>query len=178
MSLLCSTGARVVHNPRSNMNNAVGTAPVPSFLAAGMPVGLGNDGFSMNMFQEMKAAYLLHKQASGDPRTLGADQVTAMQWRHNAGTAQVLMNAPGLGEITVGAPADLVILDYQAPTPITGGNLPWHILFGVDGEHVRTTIVNGRVLMRDRQLVALDEERIHAEARRLAGALWQRASAG
>lgn len=178
MALLSSTGARVVHNPRSNMNNAVGTAPVPSFLAAGMPVGLGNDGFSMNMFQEMKAAYLLHKQASGDPRTLGADQVTAMQWRHNANTAQILMNAPALGEIAVGAPADLVILDYQAPTPVTAGNLPWHILFGVDGEHVRTTIVNGRMLMRDRQLLTLDEERIHAEARRLAGALWQRVAAG
>jgi putative selenium metabolism protein SsnA len=175
MALLCSTGARVVHNPRSNMNNAVGTAPVPSFLAAGIPVGLGNDGFSMNMFQEMRAAYLLHKQATGDPRTLGADQVTAMQWRHNAGTAQVLMNAPGLGEIAVGAPADLVVLDYRAPTPITAGNLPWHILFGVDGEDVSTTIANGRVLMRDRQLLTLDGERIHAEARRLAGALWQRA---
>jgi putative selenium metabolism protein SsnA len=177
MALLSSSGCRVVHNPRSNMNNAVGTAPVPSFLAAGLPVGLGNDGFSMNMFQEMKAAYFSHKQASGDPRTLGADQVTAMQWRHNASIAQILMNVPALGEITVGAPADLVILDYLAPTPVTAGNLAWHILFGVDGEHVRTTIVNGRVLMLDRQVVALDEERIHAEARRLAAALWQRASA-
>jgi putative selenium metabolism protein SsnA len=178
IALLCSSGARVVHNPRSNMNNAVGTAPVPTLLGAGIPVGLGNDGFSMNMFQEMKVASLLHKQVSGDPRTLGADLVTAMQWRHNARTAQILMDAPGLGDITVGSPADLVILDYQAPTPITGGNLPWHILFGVDGEDVRTTIVNGRVLMRDRQLLTLDEERIHAEARRLAGSLWRRVANG
>jgi cytosine/adenosine deaminase-related metal-dependent hydrolase len=156
------------------MNNAVGVAPVPALLEAGLPVGLGNDGFSMNMFQEMKAAYLLHKQASGDPRTLGADEVTAMQWRHNASTAQILMNEPALGEIAIGAPADLVILDYQAPTPVTAGNLAWHILFGVDGEHVATTIVNGRVLMRDRRLLTLDQERIHAEARQLAGSLWQR----
>ncbi len=177
MALLGSTGSRVVHNPRSNMNNAVGTAPVTRFLAAGLPVGLGNDGFSMNMFQEMKAAYLLHKQASGDPRTLGADQVAAMQWHNNAATAQTLMGVPELGEITAGAPADLVVLDYQAPTPVTGGNLPWHLIFGVDGEHVRTTIVNGRVLMRDRHLVTLDEERIHAEARRLAASLWKRAAA-
>jgi putative selenium metabolism protein SsnA len=176
MALLRSSGCRVVHNPRSNMNNAVGTAPVPSFLATGIPVGFGNDGFTMNMFQEMKAAYLLHKQASGDPRTLGADEVTAMQWRHNADTAQALMGVPGLGEINVGAPADLVILDYRAPTPVTDGNLPSHILFGVDGEHVRTTIVNGRVLMRDRVLVSLDEEAVHAQARGLADRLWKRAA--
>jgi putative selenium metabolism protein SsnA len=174
VELLRFSGSRVVHNPRSNMNNAVGVAPVPALLEAGLPVGLGNDGFSMNMFQEMKAAYLLHKQASGDPRTLGADEVTAMQWRHNASTAQILMNEPALGEIAIGAPADLVILDYQAPTPVTAGNLAWHILFGVDGEHVATTIVNGRVLMRDRRLLTLDQERIHAEARQLAGSLWQR----
>ncbi len=176
IALLESSGTHVVHNPRSNMNNAVGTAPLQRLLAAGLPVGLGNDGFTMNMFQEMKAAYLLHKQASGDPRTLGADTVAAMQWRNNAALAGRLLDVPALGEITPGAPADLIVLDYQAPTPITAGNLPWQLIFGVDGEHVRTTIVNGRVLMRDRELVGLDEERIHAEARRLAAGLWKRAA--
>ena len=130
----------------------------------------------MNMFQEFKAAYLLHKQASGDPRALRADQVADMQWGNNAGAAESLLDLPGLGEITEGAPADLVILDYLAPTPVTAGNLPWHILFGVDGEHVRTTIVNGRVLMRDRTLLTLNEEDIHAQARILADRLWKRAA--
>ncbi len=176
-NLLKSSGTHVIHNPRSNMNNAVGTAPVPDFLAAGIPVGLGNDGFSMNMFQEMKAAYLLHKQASGDPRTLGADQVMEMQWGNNARVAEAVFGTQGTengGRIAVGAQADLVMLDYLPPTPLTAGNLPWHVIFGVEGEHVRTTIVAGRVLMRDRQLLTLDEERIHARSRELAGKLWGR----
>jgi putative selenium metabolism protein SsnA len=174
MEVLRSTSTWVVHNPRSNMNNAVGTARVPAMLAAGIPVGLGNDGFSMNMFQEMKAAYLVHKQASGDPRTLGADRVVEMQWRNNAALASTLLNVTGLGDVGVGSPADLIILDYQAPTPVTAANLPWHIAFGIDGEHVRTSIVGGRVLMRERQLLTLDEEHIHAKARELAARLWHR----
>jgi len=173
IDLLQSTGTWVVHNPRSNMNNAVGTAPVPAMLMAGLPVGLGNDGFSMNMFQEMKAAYLVHKQATGDPRTLGADQVMEMQWGNNGRLAQAIWGV-ALGRIAVDAPADLVILDYLPPTPLTAGNLPWHVIFGVDGEHVHTTIAAGRVLMRNRQLLTLDEERIHAQARELASRLWQR----
>lgn len=173
IDLLRSTGTWVVHNPRSNMNNAVGTAPVPLMLAAGLPVGLGNDGFSMNMFQEMKAAYLVHKQATGDPRTLGADQIMGMQWTNNGRLARALWGED-LGRIAVGAPADLVVLDYLPPTPLTAGNLPWHVIFGIDGEHVHTTIVAGRVLMRNRRLLTLDEERIYAQARELASRLWQR----
>lgn len=170
-------GAWPVHNPRSNMNNAVGAAPVGSFLDARVPLGLGNDGFTMNMFQEMKAAYLLHKHASGDPRALPADVLARMLWANNPTLACRLLGVERLGSLTEGAPADLVILDYQAPTPVTAGNLPWHIAFGVDGEHVRTTIAAGRALMRDRELLILDEERIHGRSRELAADLWRRAAA-
>jgi putative selenium metabolism protein SsnA len=176
LDLLKSSGTRVVHNPRSNMNNAVGAAAVPAMLARGIPVALGNDGFSMNMFQEMKAAYFIHKHVAGDPRAMPGDQVAAMQWENGASAAGALLGIGNLGRLTVGAPADLVILDYQAPTPVTAGNLPWHLLFGADGENVRTTIIAGRVLMRDRQLLTLDEEHIYAQARRLSAALWTRIS--
>jgi cytosine/adenosine deaminase-related metal-dependent hydrolase len=104
------------------------------------------------------------------------DQVAAMQWENGASAAGALLGIGNLGRLTVGAPADLVILDYQAPTPVTAGNLPWHLLFGADGENVRTTIIAGRVLMRDRQLLTLDEEHIYAQARRLSAALWTRIS--
>jgi putative selenium metabolism protein SsnA len=176
VGLLRSTGTRVVHNPRSNMNNAVGTAPLPALLAAGIPVGLGNDGFSMDMFQEMKAAYLVHKQVSGDPRTMGADELMQMQWGNNAALARALWGGRtgDAGGISLGARADLAILDYLSPTPITSGNLPWHVIFGIDGKHVRTTIAAGTVLMRNRRMLALDEQRIYAQARETAARLWAR----
>ena len=78
------------------------------------------------------------------------------------------------GELTPGAYADMVFLDYFPYTPLTADNLPWQIIFGVDGAHVTTTIVGGKVLMRDRVLLTLDEERIAAQAREIAPQVWQR----
>jgi putative selenium metabolism protein SsnA len=174
--ILLDTGTLVVHNPRSNMNNAVGTADVPWMLHIGIPVGLGNDGFSNNMFSEMAAAYLIHKLASADPRALPADRVLSMAWDHNARIACLFFPKLGtsFGQLAKGAPADVILVDYDPPTPLTAGNLPWHVLFGVDGTGVDTTIVAGRVLMRHRELLTLDEGAIMAQARHLAGKLWQR----
>ncbi len=174
--ILLDTGTMVVHNPRSNMNNAVGTADVPWMLKIGIPVGLGNDGFSNNMFTEMSTAYLVQKQAQGDPRTLPADQVVRMAWDHNARIARTFFPGlgPRFGELAKGAPADIILVDYDPPTPLTASNLPWHILFGLDGTGVDTTIVAGRVVLRHGQLLTLDEGAIMARARELAGKLWQR----
>lgn len=197
MEILRETGTRVVHNPRSNMNNAVGTADVPTMLKRGIDVGLGNDGFSNNMFTEMHAAYLVHKLNKGDPRVMGADQVMRMAFQNNAQIASLffglnleekkkclgghLPSPPAgespctpLGELSVGAYADLILVDYHPTTPLTQGNFPWHIIFGVDGTGVDTTIVGGRVLMRNKKLLTLDEEEICAKSRELAGRLWRR----
>jgi putative selenium metabolism protein SsnA len=173
IGLLRETGAWVVHNPRSNMNNAVGAAEVERMLAAGVLVGLGNDGFSNDMFQEMKAAYLLHKLAQRDPRAMGADVVMRLAVENNRRLARALFPLP-LGELAVGAAADLMLLDYDPPTPVSAANWPWHVIFGVDGGQVTTTIVGGEVLMRDRQILHLDEEGILARARELAARLWRR----
>ena len=174
--MLLDSETMVVHNPRSNMNNAVGTADLPWLLHIGIPVGLGNDGFSNNMFTEMAAAYLVHKQATGDPRTLPADRVVAMAWANNARIARTLfpLVGPAFGTLAQDAPADVILVDYDPPTPLSAGNLPWHILFGIDGTGVDTTIVAGRVLMRHRELKTLDEAAIMARARQLATKLWQR----
>lgn len=174
LDLLRETGTRVVHNPRSNMNNAVGAADVPVMLANGIDVGLGNDGFSNNMFSEIKAAYLIHKHVRADPRVLGADQVLDMATRNNARTAGLFFRDP-VSELTPGACADIIFVDYDSPTPLTAGNLPWHLVFGMDGAQVSTTIVAGRVLMHNRELKTLDEGRIAARARELAVQLWKRA---
>ncbi|HSJ54544.1 MAG TPA: putative aminohydrolase SsnA [Anaerolineae bacterium] len=175
--ILLDSGTMVVHNPRSNMNNAVGTADLPWMLHIGIPVGLGNDGFSNNMFTEMHAAYLLHRHASGDPRTLPGDQVLQMLWSHNPAIARTFFPGlgPEFGHLAAGAPADVILVDYHPPTPLSAGNLPWHTIFGIDGTSVDTTIVGGRVLMRDGELLTLDQEAIAAKARELAARLWQRA---
>ena len=179
MSRLAETRTNSVHNPRSNMNNAVGRAPVEEMVRAGVNVGLGNDGFSMNMMQEMKAAYLLHKLALDDPRVMPGDLVLKLAFEHNARIVNTVFSPfcpdfPRVGELSVGAAADLVLLDYLPPTPLTSGNFPWHLIFGMDGHHVNSTMVGGRWLMRNRQLLTVDEARIHARARDLSQALWNR----
>src|SRR3989440_1220091 len=176
---LAETHTNSVHNPRSNMNNAVGRAPVKEMLEAGVNVGLGNDGFSMNMMQEMKAAYLLHKLALADPRAMPADLVLNMAFQQNARIMDAVFSPfcndfPRVGELSVSSAADLILLDYLPPTPLSSGNFPWHLIFGMDGHQVNSTMVNGRWLMRNRQLLTIDESRIHARARELSQALWNR----
>lgn len=170
---LRETGTKVVHNPRSNMGNAVGVADVLRMLRRGIEVGLGNDGFSNNMFSEMKTAYLVHKLAQEDPRVMGADQVLEMAVRNNARIAGLFFSKT-LGELSVGAYADIILLDYVPTTPLHAGNLPWHLIFGMNGGQVSTTIAGGRVLMKDRELLTLDEEAITARSRDLAQKVWAR----
>ena len=173
MALLRQTGTHVVHNPRSNMNNAVGTARVADLLGHGVRVGLGNDGFSNNMFTEMHTAYLVHKMAQGDPRAMPAGTVLRLTFAHNAEIAGLFFPGP-LGQLSPGALADVILVDYCPTTPLTAGNLPWHVIFGIDGTTVDTTIVGGRVLMRHRELLTLDEPAITARSREVAAAVWQR----
>lgn len=173
MDILRETRTKVVHNPRSNMNNAVGAADVPGMLRRHIEVGLGNDGFSNNMFEEMKAAYLLHKHVQGDPQAMPADEVVKIARRNNASIAKLFFLRP-LGELSIGAYADIILLRYLPPTPLRVENLPWHIIFGMDGSQVDTTIVGGQILMRGRRLVTLDEEAIFARAQELARDVWIR----
>jgi len=170
---LRETQTNVAHNPRSNMNNAVGVADVLRMLRRGINVGLGNDGFSNDMFTEMKATYLVHKLAQQDPRVMGADQVLEIAIKNNARIADLFFHRP-LGKLSEGACADIILLDYVPTTPLDAGNLPWHIVFGMGGGLVSTTIAGGKVLMKDRELLTLDEEAICARSRELAQKLWAR----
>jgi putative selenium metabolism protein SsnA len=167
------TKTNIVHHPRSNMNNAVGVADVLGMLWRGINVGLGNDGFSNNHFVEMKTAYLLHKSARRDPRALGADQVLQMAYANNAKIAQIFWK-PRVGELSVGAFADIILLDYVSYTPLTAGNFPWQLIFGIDSAHVTHTICAGKLLMKDRILLTLDEEAIAARAKEAAKRVWKR----
>ncbi|HZM21587.1 MAG TPA: putative aminohydrolase SsnA [Anaerolineales bacterium] len=174
MQILADTGTWLSHQPRSNMNNGVGVAQIESMLRAGIKVCLGNDGFSNAMWEEWKAAYLLHKAHHRDPRRMGGYDVTQMAIYNNAGLANVFFPTASIGQLVPGAYADLIFVDYHPNTPLTAGNLPWHIIFGFQQSMVTTTIVAGKVLMKDRELLTLDETEISAKAREIAPKVWDR----
>lgn len=173
IDVLAQNGTWVTHQPRSNMNNAVGVSPVEHMLGKGIKVCLGNDGFSNAMWEEWKTAYLLHKSTSGDPRRMGGYTVTDMAIYNNAALANQLFPVE-IGEIKVGSAADLIFVDYNPPTVLSDGNLPWHILFGFRDSMITTTIVEGQILMKDRQLLTLDEQEIAAKAKELSVQVWKR----
>lgn len=172
--LLAESGTWVTHQPRSNMNNAVGAAQVESFLRCGIRVCLGTDGFSHTMWDEWKTAYLLHKVWNRDPRRMSAVDVVQMGVYNNAALAGVFFPDLPLGTIRAGAAADLIFVDYQPITPFTAGNLPWQIVFGFNESMITTTMVAGKVLMRNREILTMDAEAVSAHARELAPAVWER----
>lgn len=174
IEILADSGTWVTHQPRSNMNNGVGVAGVESMLRAGVRVGLGNDGFSNAMWSEWKTAYLLHKVWHRDPRRMPGEVIVQLAVENNAGLAKMFFPDAPPGLIETGAAADLILVDYHPTTPLSIGNLPWHILFGFHESMVKTTIVGGDVLMRDGELLTLDEAEITAEARRRVPGVWER----
>ena len=174
IDLLAATKTWVTHQPRSNMNNAVGVAPVEAMLRSEVRVGLGNDGFTNAMWEEWKAAYLIHKAWHRDPLCVSGSDVVQMAVYNNAALAGVFFPDASVGQITPGASADLIFMDYHPFTPLTADNLPWHIIFGFHESMVTTTIVNGKILMKNRQLLTLDEEAVTAKALELASKVWER----
>jgi putative selenium metabolism protein SsnA len=172
--LLQQRGVWLTHQPRSNMNNGVGAADIDGMLAQGLPVCLGNDGMGNNMFAEWKTAYLLQKAVHRDPRRANGADIARMATQHNAALlAKFFPDAP-LGELRIGACADLMLLDYKPYTPLSAGNAPWHILFGVEASMVTGTLVDGVWLMRERELLTLDEREVMAEALAIAPKVWER----
>jgi putative selenium metabolism protein SsnA len=158
-------GAWLVHCPRSNMNNGVGHAPTAAFRRA----ALGTDGLDADMLAEAKAAFLKMRDAGRRDAQAAALQMLAGGHR----LAESLLGIP-LGRLVPGAPADLVVLDYRSPVPLTSENLAGHLLFGIDRSHVRSTMVAGRFVLRDRALATVNEAEVFTRARAAAGALWER----
>jgi putative selenium metabolism protein SsnA len=173
MDLLAESGTAVVHNPQSNLNNAVGIAKLVEIKRRGVLLGLGTDAMTANMLEELRVALWAQHLGTGNP-SVGFGEVTQALF---TGNAEIAARSFGLrfGEITPGAVGDIAIFDYDPPTPLDDSNLLGHLVFGLSQAPVATTIVGGRVLMEDRKLtLGLDEARINARARELAAALWQR----
>ena len=174
IEILARTGTWVSHQPRSNMNNAVGLPEVDSMLRSGIKVCLGNDGFSNAMWEEWKTAYFAHKLWNRDPRRMPGDLVQQMAVFNNSDLVEKMFHGLRTGVIQPGAAADLILVDYHPFTEFTPGNLPWHIVFGFNESMITSTIANGEFLMRDRALVSIDEERIAFEARKASAQVWKR----
>jgi putative selenium metabolism protein SsnA len=172
IGLLQASQTNVVHNPESNMANAVGCAPVLEMLRRGVRVGLGTDGYTSDMFESLKVANILHKHQASLPSVAWAE-APAMLFDGNSAIATECFGRT-VGKLIPGAHADLIVVDYDPPTPLCASNIGSHILFGISGRSVVTTIIGGRILMHDRKLLAVDEKEIMAKARLSAAKLWQR----
>jgi 5-methylthioadenosine/S-adenosylhomocysteine deaminase len=166
LQVLRVRGVGLAHNPESNMKLASGTAPVPQYLAAGVPVGLGTDGAASNndldMFEAMRQAAFLHKLQSKDPRVVSARVALEMA---TIGGARVLGREKELGSLESGKLADVIVvrMDNARQTPMY--DPVSHLVYATRGDDVETTIVNGRLLMRKGQVLTLKEEQVLAAAR-------------
>ena len=173
MDIIRQTGTMVVNNPESNMGNAVGCAPVLQMLAKGITVGLGTDAYTHDMLESLKVFLLIQRHNAVLPN-VGFSEAMAMLFDNNRQIAAKYFREP-LGVLKRGAAADVIVMDYPAFTPFSEANADGHILFGMMGRSCRTTVINGRVLYRDRAFVDIDEERINAwtleQSRKLWGAL-------
>jgi putative selenium metabolism protein SsnA len=170
--LLARRGAHVVHCPQSNCNNAVGIAALGELMRDGVTVGLGSDGYSGRIWEEFKTAIHLQKLRTRDPRAGYAEAYAAAFINNRA----VIKDLWGLevGRIETGAKADLALYDYFPPTPLEPANLFGHLLFGIANAPVDSLMVNGRWVVREKQCVNVNEQRVAAKASLLARALWER----
>ncbi len=172
MDILRHTDTMVVHNPESNMGNAVGCSAVLQMMDKGILLGLGTDGYTTDMLESFKVANILHKHNMGDPSVAWGESAQ-MLLKNNAGICERHFSKP-LGIIDKGALADIIVVDYEAPTPINENNITSHILFGMSGRSVVSTMINGEFVMKDRVLQTADEREIMAKARETASAFWKR----
>lgn len=172
MDILADTKTNVVHNPESNMGNAVGCSPVIEMMKHGVTVGLGTDAYTEDMFESLKVANILHKHNLCDPNAAWVE-VPKMLHENNRKIAKQYFGKEA-GILKEGSFGDVIIVEYDPLTPMDEKNLDSHILFGMMGKSVTHTIAGGKVLMKDREILVADEGEITAKARETAGALWKR----
>lgn len=172
IDILKDTDTIVVHNPESNMGNAVGCTPALEIARRNIKIGLGTDGYTSDMLESMKVANILHKHHNCNP-SVAWGEVPMMLFDNNADIANRFYEKP-LGILAKGAYADIIVADYDPITPFDENNCNGHILFGLNGRQIVTTMINGKVLMKDRELIGIDQESINAKSRELASVLWKK----
>ncbi|MFO8034831.1 MAG: amidohydrolase family protein [Candidatus Bipolaricaulota bacterium] len=173
-ALLAERSPTVVHNPRSNMNNAVGAPKVQRMLARGIPIGIGTDGLGMGIIAEAFCARLLAHHADESPLALG-DEALLSLLQHNYTLAQSYFGVP-MGRAAPNYAADLVVWDYHPPTPMDADNVLAHLLFAAVSEGLTPygVLAHGELLLWEHNIRHMDEHTALARSREAARALWPR----
>ena len=172
MDIIKETGTMVVNNPESNMGNAVGCSPVLQMIHKGILVGMGTDAYTFDMLESLKVALIIQRHHACLPNVAWCE-VTDMLFKNNREICAKYFPDP-LGILKAGAAADVIVMDYKPFTPFGGDNIDGHMIFGMTGRQCETTMCNGRLLMKDRQLIGIDEEAVNARTLEVSKKLWGR----
>ena len=159
MDIIKETNTMVCHNPESNMGNAVGCSPVLQLYNRGILIGLGTDAYTHDMLESLKVLLPMQRHNVCQPN-VGWCEATGMLFQNNAKICSRYFKKP-LGVLKPGAAADVIVMDYKPFTP-----------FGMMGKNCRTTIINGKVLYKDREFVGIDEDKINAWCMEQSKKLW------
>ena len=170
MDIIKETGTMVVNNPESNMGNAVGCSPVLQMFQKGITVGMGTDAYTHDMLESLKVFLIIQRHNAALPNVAWCECMD-MLFKNNAAIAAKYFEKP-LGVLKPGAAADVIVMDYKPFTPLSEENIDGHMLFGMMGKNCRTTIINGRVLYKDREFVGIDEDKINAWTMAESKKLW------
>lgn len=173
MELLQKHRITVMHNPRSNMNNAVGCAPVAKMLQNGVPVALGTDGMSQDPSEDARTLSVIHKHQAGHPQAFSYGDIYQVAFVHPAELASRRFGRK-LGHLCQGAEADFMVLDYDPPTPLNSQNFLGHWLFGMSTAPVWGTWVGGECAFFKGQVAGVDTADLRERCREAAQKLWER----
>ena len=170
MDIIKETGTMVVNNPESNMGNAVGCAPVLQMMQKGILVGMGTDAYTHDMLESLKVFLIIQRHNAALPNVAWGEAMQ-MLFGNNRLIAQKYFGRE-LGVLKKGAAADVIVMDYKPFTPFSNENADGHMLFGMMGKNCRTTIINGKIVYKDREFVGIDEDRINAWTMEQSKKLW------
>ena len=170
MEIIKETGTMVVNNPESNMGNAIGICPVLQLYKRGILLGMGTDAYTNDMLESIKVALCSQRSQNCLPN-VGWCEVTDMLFKNNAKIGAKYF-PDELGVLKAGAAADIIVMDYKPFTPFSDENIDGHMIFGMTGRQCQTTIAAGKLLMKDRELVGIDEAAENAHILEASKKLW------
>ncbi|MBR0026578.1 MAG: putative aminohydrolase SsnA [Clostridia bacterium] len=170
MEIIKETDTMVVNNPESNMGNAVGCSPILELFKRGILVGLGTDAYTNDMLESLKVALAIQRHNACLPN-VGWCEATGMLFENNPKIGARYFDTP-IGVLKAGAAADIIVMDYKPYTPFSADNIDGHMIFGMTGRQCQTTMINGKLLMKDRELLCVDELALNAKIQQGAKQLW------
>jgi len=166
--LLAERGVRVAHMPLSNCEVGGGVAPIPEMIDSGIRPSIGSDGYINNLFEVIRGAFLIHKGVQRNPLAMSAKTVLCMATTWGAEA----VGLPQVGAITPGKCADIIGIALDLDTPLTAENVLEQVVLYRNPPDVKLTMVGGRILMQDGEVLTLEAERIRRDAREQANRLW------